>query len=124
MSMSISIPHQRVAFDSGIEGTVRGFLATAADGHAHGHLAISSKSGARRYRALTGSHSRNSTLSIQLEQIQTNPGTVELASLDIHILGASLYPGGGQDADIVLRRLPDATELLRATVLLDIEADT
>lgn len=124
MSMSISIPHQRVTFDSGIEGTVRGILATAADGHANGHLAISSKNGARRYRALTGSHGHNSTLSIQLEQIQTSPGAIELASLDVHVLGASRYPGGGQDADIVLRRLPDATELLRATVLLDIESDT
>jgi hypothetical protein len=104
-------------------GTVRGILATDADGRAHGHLAIASKDGARRYRALTGSEGPDATISIQLEQICADPGIVELASIDVHVLGESHYAGGGQDADIVLSRLPDATHLLRATVLADIDRE-
>lgn len=123
MTLSISIPHQRVMFDSGVEGTVRGLLTTGGDGYAHGHLAVSSKSGARRYRVLAGSQHVNSTISIQLEQIQTDPGTIQLASLDVHVLGVSRYPGGGLDADIVLRRLPDASEIMRTTVLLELDED-
>jgi hypothetical protein len=123
MSTSISIPHQHVVFASGIEGTIRGILATGADGHAHGHLAFALKDGARRYRALTGAPGKDVTLSVQLEQLRTESGLIELASLDIQVLGDSRYPGKSQDASIVLRSLPDSTEVLRATVLLEIESD-
>jgi hypothetical protein len=102
---------------------VRGIFATGADGHAHGHLAIAFKDGARRYRALTGSAGPDATISIQLEQISTDPGLLELASLDVQVLGDSHYPGGGKDADITLYRLPDSAQLLRATVLLDIDSE-
>lgn len=121
MSMSISIPHQHVTYASGVEGTIRGILSTGFEGHAHGHVAFVSKDDSRRYRAISGTCGTSPTVSIQLEQLQLGPGMVELASLDVQILGQSLYHGTGMDADIVLRRIPDETELLRATILLEIE---
>lgn len=121
MSMSISIPHQRVIFESGTEGTVRGILSTSIDGHAHGHVAFASKDCTRRYRALTGSFLSCDDISIQLEQILLGAGVIELASLDVHVLSTRSESGLGADADIVLRSVPDAHELLRATILLDIQ---
>jgi len=123
MSTTVSIPHQHVVFDPGSEGTIRGILATGADGRAHGHLALALKDGARRYRAVSGAPGHNGALSVQLEQLRTESGLTELASLDIQILGERRYPGVAQDADIVLRRIPDLTELLRATVLLEMQCD-
>ncbi len=121
MSMSISIPHQHVRYASGEEGTVRGILATGHEGHAHGHVAFSSKAGSRRYRALSGAQSSDSTISIELEQLLVGPGVIELATLDVHVLGSNGYADTALDADIVLRSIPNAVELLRATVLLDIQ---
>ena len=100
---------------------MRGTLVTNLDGDAHGHLAIAVKDSSRRYRALTGSVNLNGVHSIQLERIQTDAGMVELASLEVKVLGDSHSSCFGKDADIVLRRIPDNSELFRATVLLDVE---
>ena len=123
MSTSISIPHQHVQSDAGVNGTVRGTLVTNPDGDAHGHLAIGVRDSSRRYRALTGSINQNGVHSIQLERIQTDAGMVELASLEITLLGDNRSPGAGKDAKIVIRRIPDDRELFRATVLLNIEPE-
>ena len=121
MSTSISIPHQHIRSDAGVDGTVRGTLVTNPDGDAHGHLAIAVRDNSRRYRALTGSINQNGVHSIQLERVQTDAGMIELASLEVKVLGDSRNLCFGKDADIVLRRIPDNSELFRATVHLDVE---
>lgn len=117
MSTIVTIPHQRIRSDSGDEGTIRGALVSRPDGQAYGRLAIASRDGARRYRAISGSAGSATTLSIQLEEVLTDPATVSLASLDIDI------PTGDNDASVVLSRLSDGAELLRTSVRLDITSD-
>jgi len=112
--MTVTIPHQSIRSDSGEESTIRGALISRPDGLAYGRLAVASRNGARRYRAISGSARSATTLTIQLEEILTDPSTASLASLDIDI------PASDDNARVVLSRLSDGAELLRTSVRLDI----
>lgn len=100
---------------------MRGTLSASEAGNAHGHFAIASKDSSQRYRALTGSIDAHGIHSIELERVQTGAGMIELASLEIKLLGSCRDSGSAKDAEIVLRRIPDGREFFRAAVLLDEE---
>lgn len=120
MSTTITIPHQRITFDSGEEGTIRGSLVSQPNGTAHGHLSIASQSGARRYRAVTGSPESEGSASVQLEEIRTSSGTIELVSLDVQF--SVECRDHDTSANVILSRLPDGAEIFRATILLTVES--
>ncbi|MEZ4520219.1 MAG: hypothetical protein R3A46_01055 [Thermomicrobiales bacterium] len=120
MSRSVTIPHQQVMFDASQAGTIRGMLVAGDDGSAHGHLAIATQGGAHRYRAVSGYTGTEPIVSIQLEEIRTDPGTVDLASLEIYSREHTGAAQGPVEAEIILNRLPDGVEIVRATVRLEV----
>ncbi|CAN5690776.1 hypothetical protein BH23CHL2_BH23CHL2_12730 [soil metagenome] len=120
MSTAITIPHQRVEFEPGTAGTIRGTLVNSADGTAHGHLSIATQAGARRYRAVSGSLEGEGNVSVQLEEVRTGAGTLELVSLDIQF--SAEHRDHDTSVDVILSRLPDGAEIVRATILITVES--
>ncbi len=120
MSTTMTIPHQRITFDSGEEGTIRGSLVSRPNGTAHGHLSIASQSGARRYRAVSGSLESEGSVSAQFEEVRTGSGTIELVSLAVRF--SDVHRDHDTSAEVILSRLPDGAEILRATILITAES--
>ena len=121
MAKILSIPHQRVTFASGDEGTVRATLTAMPDGSAHGQLAVLTRKGARRYRAISGNCVRavdgsGTNACIHMEELLGPPGFEEIVELTIKALAGD--PTAGDRAAFVLERLPDGRELARAEVRL------
>jgi hypothetical protein len=123
MTQMLTIPHQHVTFACGEEGTIRATLTAMPDGSAHGHLAILSRHGARRYRAVSGRcgslPGHGPSACIQLEELLSSPGFEEIVELTIESLPGT--PAGGDRAAFVLERLPDGGEIARAEVMLRCE---
>ena len=121
MAKILSIPHQRVTFASGEQGMIRATLTALPDGSAHGHLAVLTRQGSRRYRAISGNCVRaidgsGTNACIQMEELLSPPGLEEIVELTIRALASD--PAGGDQAALVLERLPDGSELARAEIRL------
>lgn len=112
MKRTLKIPHQRVEFDTGEEGTVRATLTTLPDGRARGRLALAMRGAARRYRAICGTiheddRDQGLRAALQLEGLATRDGIGELAELRLSDAGEE-EPGM---VEVTLRRLPDGDRI-------------
>jgi hypothetical protein len=120
MTQMLTIPHQHVTFACGDEGTIRATLTALPDGSAHGHLAVLTRHGARRYRAVSGRcdtvPGQGSSACIQMEELFSPAGLEEIVELTIEPLPNT--PATGGRAAFVLERLPDGGEIARAEIRL------
>lgn len=120
MSMqSLTIPHQQVRLGSGDSGTFRASLAVSPEGTATGHVALSTRDRAHRYRAISGTIRRDDRqglleAAVQLEGLAALDGIGELAELTVWREGAS-----GTDIIATLRSLPDDELIARCRVRIE-----
>jgi len=120
MTRTLEIPHQRVTLDSGETGTLRATLATTPDGEAQGHLALATRAGARRYRAVCGTicpaePGQGLKAALQLQGLATQDGIEELVELQLRD-ALDDEPGA---VLVSLRRLPDGEPIAACRARLE-----